>query len=85
MTIGGHVIDSFWIGSVIVIALTGLYTVVGGMRAVAYTDAVQVAILIGGSALLTVYGLHILGGWSALRTICGSDMFNLWKPLMPRE
>src|SRR5215467_3283571 len=34
LQIGG--IDSFWIGSVLVIALTGLYTALGGMRAVAY-------------------------------------------------
>src|SRR5437879_9959454 len=33
LRIGGTVIDSFWIGSVLVIALTGLYTVLGGMRA----------------------------------------------------
>ena len=42
-------------------------------------------ILIGGSALLTFYGLHKLGGWHELRTICGSDMFNLWKPLIPKD
>ena len=66
-----------------VIVLTGLYTVLGGMRAVAYNDAVQVVVLICGSALLTLYGLHKLGGWTELRHICGSDMFNLWKPLMP--
>jgi SSS family solute:Na+ symporter len=24
-----------------------------------------------------------LGGWSELRALCGSDMFNLWKPLIP--
>jgi SSS family solute:Na+ symporter len=79
----GTVIDSFWIGSVLVIALTGLYTALGGMRAVAYNDAVQVVILITGSALLTIYGLIKLGGWSELRALCGSDMFNLWKPLIP--
>ena len=83
ITIGGHVIDSFWIGSVLVIALTGLYTALGGMRAVAYNDAVQVTILILGSALLTIYGLRVLGGWGELKAICGSDMFNLWKPLTP--
>src|SRR5512135_2560314 len=55
---GGNIINSFWIGSVAVIALTGLYTALGGMRAVAYNDAVQVTILILGSALLTIYGLH---------------------------
>ena len=81
--VGGTTIDSFWIGSVLVIVLTGLYTTLGGMRAVAYNDAVQVTVLIGGSALLTFYGLHRLGGWGELRHWCGSDMFNLWKPLMP--
>src|SRR6266705_1636105 len=80
---GGTSIDSFWIGSVLVIVLTGLYTTLGGMRAVAYNDAVQVTVLIAGSALLTGYGLVRLGGWSELRHWCGSDMFNLWKPLIP--
>lgn len=83
ITIGGVTIDSFWIGSVLVIVLTGLYTTLGGMRAVAYNDAVQVIVLIVGSALLTGYGLVRLGGWEELRHWCGSDMFNLWKPLIP--
>jgi SSS family solute:Na+ symporter len=83
LNIGGATIDSFWIGSVLVIVLTGLYTTLGGMRAVAYNDAVQVTVLITGSALLTTYGLIRLGGWSELRHWCGSDMFNLWKPLIP--
>ncbi len=81
--LGGITIDSFWIGSVMVIVLTGLYTTLGGMRAVAYNDAVQVIVLIVGSALLTVYGLIELGGWGELRRLAGSDMFNLWKPLIP--
>src|SRR5438067_3612798 len=81
--IGGVIIDSFWIGSVLVIVLTGLYTTLGGMRAVAYNDAVQVVVLILGSFLLTAYGLVELGGWGELRRLAGSDMFNLWKPLIP--
>jgi SSS family solute:Na+ symporter len=83
ISIGSLNVDSFWIGSILVIALTGLYTALGGMRAVAYNDAVQVIVLIGGSALLTIYGLIKLGGWTELRHLCGSDMFNLWKPLIP--
>ena len=83
LNIGGTDIDSFWIGSVLVIVLTGLYTALGGMRAVAYNDAVQTVVLILGSAWLTFYGLVKLGGWSELRHWCGSDMFNLWKPLIP--
>jgi len=83
ITIGGTTIDSFWIGSVLVIVLTGLYTALGGMRAVAYNDAVQTFVLILGSFSLTAYGLVKLGGWHELRYWCGSDMFNLWKPLIP--
>ena len=82
-TVAGHVVDSFWTGSVLVIVLTGLYTMLGGMRAVVYNDAVQVAVLIGGSVLLTGYGLVTLGGWAPLRALCGPEMFNLWRPLTP--
>lgn len=92
-------LDSFWIGSILVILLTGLYTMLGGMRAVAYTEALQTVILILGSFLVMIYGLLALGkcdngdgslacGWKNLRAVCtnkeeGRDMFNLWKPLLP--
>jgi len=75
--------DSFWIGSILVIVLTGLYTILGGLKAVAYTEAMQTIILILGSVLVTYYGIEALGGWGELRRICGTEMFNLWKPLVP--
>jgi len=83
LDLGFVVMDSFWIGSFLVIILTGIYTVLGGLRAVVYTDAVQTVVLVFGSALVTIFGLQVLGGWGQLREICGSDMFNLWKPLIP--
>ena len=83
LNIGTLHVSSFWVGSISVIVLTGLYTTLGGMRAVAYNDAVQVFVLILGSLLLTVYGLIQLGGWDRLRELCGSEMFNLWKPMNP--
>ncbi len=76
-------LDSFWIGSILVIVLTGIYTVAGGLRAVAYTEAMQTVVLVMGSVLVTIFGLQAIGGWSELRAICGSEMFNLWKPLVP--
>jgi len=76
-------LDSFWVGSILVIVFTGLYTVLGGLRAVAYTEALQTIILVLGSILVTIFGLKALGGWSELRAIAGSEMFNLWKPLVP--
>lgn len=75
--------DSFWIGSILVILLTGVYTIIGGLRAVAYTEAIQTVVLVIGSLLVTWYGLKALGGWDQLYAIAGSDMFNLWRPVVP--
>jgi SSS family solute:Na+ symporter len=79
----GYSFNSFWVGSVAVLVLTGAYTVLGGMRAVAYTEAVQTIIFIIGSLILTAYGLNALGGWGELRAALGPEMFNLWKPIIP--
>jgi SSS family solute:Na+ symporter len=81
--LGAITLNSFWVGSILVIVLTGLYTVLGGMRAVAYTEALQTVVLVVGSVLVTAFGLARLGGWSELRAALPSDMFNLWKPLIP--
>ena len=83
LNLGPFALNSFWVGSVTVIVLTGLYTVAGGMRAVAYTEAVQTLILVLGSAFLTYFGLKALGGWGGLRAALDPDLFNLWKPLIP--
>ncbi|MBN1805116.1 MAG: sodium:solute symporter [Sedimentisphaerales bacterium] len=76
-------LDSFWIGSILVIVLTGVYTILGGMRAMSYTATAQAIILVIGSLLVTYFGLKALGGWGQLYEVAGSDMFNLWKPLVP--
>lgn len=75
--------NSFWLGSILVIVFTGIYTILGGLRAVAYTEALQTLILVLGSFLVLVYGLQAIGGWNRLYEIAGSEMFNLWKPLVP--
>ncbi|OQP56357.1 sodium:solute symporter [Niastella populi] len=76
-------LDSFWIGSILVILLTGVYTIIGGLRAVAYTEAIQTVVLIIGSLMVTWFGLEALGGWDRLKEIAGTEMFNLWKPMVP--
>ncbi len=76
-------IDSFWLGSIIVLCMAGVYVILGGMRAVAYTDVIQVSVLVLGSALLTYFGLTALGGWGVLRSTLSAEMFDLWKPLIP--
>jgi len=76
--------NSFWIGSILVIVLTGFYTALGGLRAVAYTEALQTLVLVIGSVLVLIYGLDAIGGWDKLYQIVGSDMFDLWKPMVPQ-
>ena len=75
--------DSFWIGSILLIILTGIYTILGGLRAVVYTETLQTFVKIIGAVLVTYFGLDALGGWDKLREICGTEMFNLWKPMVP--
>jgi len=76
-------LNSFWIGSVLVILFTGAYTVLGGLRAVAYTEALQTIVLVFGSFLVLIFGLQAIGGWERLYEVVGPEMFNLWKPLVP--
>ena len=71
----------FWTGALIVIILTGIYTVFGGLRAVIYTETIQAAVLILGSVTISVMGLTQIGGWDNLVATAGSDHFNLFKPL----
>lgn len=47
-------------------ALTGLYTIVGGLLAVVLTESVQTLILIGGAACVLAIGFVSAGGWAGL-------------------
>lgn len=82
---GGVVVSAllginFWVGALATVVLTGLYTVLGGMKAVLYTEAVQTIVLILGAAALTFIGLDVVGGWTALKTQVGPEYFNMWRP-----
>ncbi len=83
---GGIVFESlmgidFWTGALVVVIATGIYTVFGGLRAVLYTDLLQMFVLVGGSMLVTGIGLHALGGWGELRGTLDSSYFNMWRPM----
>jgi SSS family solute:Na+ symporter len=81
------VLDAFWLGALLTVTLTGVYTVLGGLRAVVYTDTIQTVILIIGSVFITYIGLDKLGGWGELQSICRDNAANfaLWRPNTDRE
>jgi SSS family transporter len=54
---------------VVVAALTGLYTIVGGLMAVVVTEAIQTVVLIIGAALITWFAWDKMGGWDAMHSV----------------
>ncbi len=82
---GGVVVSAllgidFWTGAIATVILTGIYTVLGGMRAVVYTETLQAVLLILGAAVLTYVGLDRVGGWSSMQETLGPEYFNMWRP-----
>lgn len=86
----------FWTGAIVTVLATGLYTILGGLRAVIYTDMVQAFVLILGTLAVTVFGLYQLGGWDEMiNTIVAASategqptvdrFFNLWRPMEDTE
>jgi SSS family solute:Na+ symporter len=51
---------------VLIAVLTGMYTIVGGLMAVVWTESVQTIILLAGAILLTVIAFLKVGGWAGL-------------------
>ena len=86
----------FWTGAIITVVATGFYTVLGGLKAVIYTDMVQAFILLIGTIAVTAFGLYALGGWDHMidvLTIASAQegnppteqFFNLWRPMTDTE
>jgi len=71
----------FWTGALITVILTGIYTVLGGLRAVVYTETLQAIVLIIGSVTVTVMALIKIGGWHNLVAVAGGEHLNLFLPL----
>jgi solute:Na+ symporter, SSS family len=72
---GWNIISTiFYIGMIV-----SIFTILGGFTAVAYTDAIQVIIMIGGTAIMLFIGLDKVGGWSGLMDKA-PQMMSIAKP-----
>ncbi|WP_228235115.1 sodium:solute symporter [Allomuricauda sp. M10] len=81
---GGVVVSAllgidFWTGAIATVVLTGVYTVLGGMRAVVYTETLQAIILVVGAAALTLIGLDHVGGWQSMKETVTPEYLNMWR------
>ena len=74
----------FWYGAIGIVIFTGIYTVIGGLKAVIYTETLQTVVLITGSLIITYLGMQEVGGWDQLKetvTSVSPDHFNMWRPM----
>ena len=70
---------NFWTGAILIVLITGVYTILGGLKVVVYTDFLQMLVLLGGSIAITLYGLGELGGWGELVSKTESSYLSLWR------
>jgi SSS family transporter len=89
---GGQVVttnEKFWLyaGAVVLVTvLTALYTTVGGIRAVIWTDFIQVGVLVAALAFTVPFLLgRIEGGWSAVSQHIQHPVFFDMVPRLPDE
>jgi SSS family solute:Na+ symporter len=66
--------------AVILVVVTGIYTIAGGLSAVIYTEVVQTLVLLTGAIALTFIGLHEVGGFAGLRAAVPASFFHMMKP-----
>lgn len=71
----------FWTGATILVIVTGIYTILGGLHAVMYTEAVQAIVLLAGSAVMLFIGLDKVGGWNGLMTSLPKEKLNMFPSL----
>ena len=72
---------NFWTGALITVGFTGIYTVFGGLRAVVYTDMMQMIVLVIGAATVTLLGLSSIGGWGEMVAAVPDGFMTVWKPI----
>ena len=69
-----------WLSALILLLISAFFTMVGGLKAVAYTNVYQMILLIVVSAALTIVGLSHVGGVGALVDKVPADYWVLFKP-----
>ena len=75
----------FWTGAIILVVVTGIYTVLGGLHAVMYTEAIQAIVLLCGSAFLLFFGLKEVGGWHSLMNSIPTEKLNMFRSMSDPE
>lgn len=71
--------------AVVLVIVTGIYTIIGGLAAVIYTELLQTIVLLCGAVALTWIGLSEVGGFTGLRAALPAHYFSMMKPMSDPE
>ena len=69
-----------WVTVIILAALAGVYTIVGGLKAVLYTEVLQAIILLGASVVLASFAFDKVGGWHNVVAHVEPAKLSLFRP-----
>ncbi len=70
-----------WVTVAMLAGLAGIYTIVGGLKAVLYTEVVQAVILLGASVVLASFAYSKVGGWDHVVTHVAAAKLSLFRPV----
>lgn len=70
---------SIFSSAIVIVLVTGVYTLVGGFWGVIRTQVFQGILFFAGAILLTVFSLNEIGGFSALRAKLPEEYFQMFK------
>ena len=69
-----------WMSALVLLIISAFFTMLGGLKAVAYTNVYQMLLLIIVSLILVIVGLDRVGGISALVAKVPADYWVMFKP-----
>ena len=72
---------NIYASSILIVLITGLYSVIGGSSAVIKTQYFQGLILIIGAFILSIAGFNAVGGFEGLSSKVPPDFFNMFKSI----
>ncbi|MFW6089917.1 MAG: sodium:solute symporter [Gemmatimonadota bacterium] len=61
--------------------LAGIYTIMGGLIAVMFTDVIQTGLLLIGAVVVSIMAFDQIGSWEAVTAVTPPEMLSLVRPL----
>jgi SSS family solute:Na+ symporter len=75
---------NMYVSITVIALLTGLYTVIGGLRAVVITESIQTIVLLSGALIITALCYNKVGGWhgitDTLHSTGSMDKISMLRP-----